>query len=72
LDDAAAAKEPRFQDQIKDLSTAVRNKEPILFEAAEAAALFSGFVDMSVANASAKEIIEDLETKLASKKLWRP
>jgi hypothetical protein len=64
--------EPRFQDQIKDLSTAVRNKEPILFEAAEAAALFGGFVEMSQSIGSSAEIIEDLEAKLAAKKLWRP
>ena len=64
--------EVRFQDTIKDLSQAVKDRKGIEFTVAEAAALFGGFVEMSEANASSFEIIEDLEAKLASKKLWRP
>jgi hypothetical protein len=68
------SEEPRFQDQIKDLSTAVRNGNDILFSAAEAAALFGGFVEMSQSIGSSAEIIEHLELELAQKKpkLWRP
>ena len=67
--------EVRFQDQIKDLSQAVRDKKEITFGAAEAAALFQGFVEMSQSIGSSAEIIEHLEVQLADArrpKLWKP
>lgn len=69
--------EVRFQDTIKDLSTAVRNKQPITFTEAEAAALMRGFVEMSQSIGSSAEIIERLEAQTyqeigKKKKLWSP
>jgi hypothetical protein len=67
--------EPRFQDQIKNLSQAVKDKEEISFTAEEAAALFQGFVEMSQSIGSSAEIIEHLELQLAQAKrpkLWKP
>jgi hypothetical protein len=66
--------EVEFQHTIKDLSQAVRDKKDITFTAAEAVALFGGFVEMSQSIGSSAEIIESLELKLAEakRKLWRP
>lgn len=67
--------EERFQDQIRDLSQAVRDKKDITFTAEQAVALFKGFVEMSEASGQAQEIIEHLELQLAQQKkpkLWKP